>query len=279
MKISVIIPTYNEIGVLEKCIESLGFQTEDNFEIIVVNDGSTDKTNEILRNLQLTIPGFKFYEQEHKGAGEARNFGAKHANGDILVFVDADMTFDSDFIKKLTLPITRGGSKGTFSKEEYVNNWDNVWARCWNINEDLEPRRRHGQNHPDKQPVFRAILKKEFESVGGFDKGGYDDDWSLARKLGYEAICAPNAVFYHKNPATLSEVFNHSKWVGKRRYKLGIVGIFIALIRSSIPTSLLVGMAKAIYKHNLYFFVFKIVYDFGIFIGILDLLLTGKTSK
>lgn len=198
MKISVIVPTYNEKGVLERCIESLGAQIYTDFEIIVVDDGSTDSTPKILKNLEKSLPNFRFIGQNHLGPGAARNLGAKHAKGEILVFVDADMTFDKDFLKKLIGPIESGEAKGTFSKEEHVGNWGNVWAKCFSVNEGWMPGRRHPPNYPDHQPVFRAILKSEFDRVGGFTPGGYDDDWSLYRKLGYEAVNAPALFFIIK---------------------------------------------------------------------------------
>jgi glycosyltransferase involved in cell wall biosynthesis len=279
MKISVIIPTYNEEKDLELCIESLGAQTHPDFEIIVVDDGSKDNTLEILQNLEKTLPNFKFVKQLHRGPGAARNLAAKHAKGEVLVFVDADMTFEEGFLKKLVEPIEMGLEKGTFSKEEFVFNWDNVWAKCWNVNEGWEDGKRHPVRYPDYQPVFRAILKDEFDRVGGFTPGGYDDDWSLYRKLSYEAANAPAAVFYHKNPSSLSEIFKHAKWVGKRKYKLGPFGYLAALVRASLPISLIIGIYKAI-RNNLYAFIlFKIVYDFGIFVGVLELLFSGKQSK
>lgn len=285
MKLSIIIPTYNEEEVLPDAIESLGFQTYDDFEIIVVDDGSTDKTLEILRNLQLTIPNFHFLEQKHKGAGAARNLGAKSAKGAILVFVDADMAFDKEFLAKLVEPIEQykkglpAGRQGTFSKEEIVSNWKNVWARCWNINEGWEDRRRHPKNYPDHQPVFRAILKSEFDRVGGFTPGGYNDDWSLGKKLGYDAVAAPGAVFYHRNPGSLGEVFKHARWVGKRKYKLGIIGDFIAMLRVILPFSIIIGLIKGIIHKEIRFAIFKIVYDFGVFIGILQYMYSGKGAK
>lgn len=277
MKISVIIPTYNEKAVLEDCIQSLGDQTLADFEIIVVDDGSSDKTIQKLQNPK--TPGLKILRQEHKGAGAARNLGAKHAKGQILVFVDADMTFDQYFLEKLTDPIFQAKVNGTFSKEEFVSNWGNAWARCWNIQEGWVDKRRHPKNYPDIQPVFRAILKSEFDKVGGFTPGGYDDDWSLSKKLEYEAVSAPNAIFYHKNPDNLLEIFNHAKWIGKRKYKFGILGELVALVRSVLPASLIVGLLKSLVNHNLQFIVFKIVYDFGIFIGILENILFNKQGK
>lgn len=274
MEVSIIIPIYNEEDGIEDCLESLSKQTFKDFEIIVVDDGSTDGSFEKLQGSEQV----QILRQKHKGAGAARNLGANRAKGDILVFVDADMTFDKDFIKRLISPIAAGRVKGTFSKEEFVENWGNRWARGWSINEGWEPRRRHPKNYPDYQPVFRAILKSEFERVGGFTPGGYDDDWSLSRKLGYEAINAPGAVFYHKNPAALSEVFNQARWVGKRKYKYGYVGYMAALVRASLPVSLVVGLYKSFIFHLPSFILFKIVYDFGVFIGILEYIF-GKVSK
>ena len=189
MKISVIIPTYNEEDVIRECLESLSKQTYRDLEIIVVDDGSTDGTISNIR-------GVKLLKQEHEGPGAARNLGVKESLGEIIVFVDADMVFKEDFIEKLIKPITGGVTKGTFSKDEYVSNWNNVWARCWNINEGWEPKRRHPKGYPDTQKVFRAILKSEFERVGGFDvTRGYNDDWSLSEKLGYKADVVESAVF------------------------------------------------------------------------------------
>lgn len=279
MKVSVVIPTYNEKRDLEACIESFGTQNFNGFEIIVVDDGSSDGTFQILKNLKKAFPNFKFAKQNHKGAGAARNLGVKLSRGEILVFVDADMTFDKNFLKKLIEPILKGKVRGTWSREEYVANWDNRWARCWNINEGWQEKRRHPKNYPDTQPVFRAILRTEFNKVGGFTPGGYDDDWSLGEKLGYMAVNAPGAVFYHKNPSSLPEIFDHAKWVSKRKYKLGIVGSFIALLRATLLVSIALGICKAIRFSTLAFIPFKIVYDFGIFVGIVNYLFTGKSSK
>ena len=270
MKISIIIPTYNEEKNISDCVLSLKQQSEKDFEIIVVDDGSTDSTIQILKGLDV-----KVLEQKHEGPGIARNFGAKVAKGKILVFLDADMTYDSKFLKNLVRPIEENKAKGTFSKEEYISNWKNIWARCWNINENLPPEKRHPLDYPDHQKVFRAILKSEFDKVHGFSKGGYTDDYTLSDKLGYEAVAANDAVFYHKNPDTLGEVFKQAKWVGKMEYKSTIIAVF----RASLPISIIVGIYKSFKFSIMQFIIFKIIYDFGIFVGILEMIFIGKTSK
>lgn len=280
MLVSIIIPTYNEAKVIGECLLSLGKQAYKDFEVIVVDDGSTDNTRSVVGNSKPQTLNPKLLRQQHKGPGAARNLGAKHARGEILVFVDADMTFDRNFLKNLIKPILAGKAKGTFSKYEYVSNWDNVWARCWNINEGWEEKRRHPKNYPDRQKVFRAILKKEFDRVGGFDSSsGYMDDWTLSHKLGYEAVSAPGAIFYHENPGSLAEVFRQARWIGKRPYKLGVIGDFIALIRSSFPFSIIIGIFKSILSWSFAFLVFKLVYDFGVFVGIIEKLFSGKLAK
>lgn len=278
--ITVIIPTYNEEDAIENCLQSLLNQTHKDFEVIVVDDGSSDNTISIIKSFIAHHPPFiTLLHQKHLGPGAARNLAAKRAKGDILVFVDADMSFDRNFLKMLTKPVAAGRARGSFSKYEYVANWDNIWARCWNINEGWESKRRHPKNYPDRQPVFRAILKSEFLRVGGFTPGGYNDDWSLAKKLGYDATNAPGAIFYHENPGSLHEVFFHAKWVGKRPYKLGIIGDAIALIRVFLPITILIGLIKSITKKEPAFIIFKIVYNTAITLGILEKVFYGKLAK
>lgn len=278
-KISIVIPVYNEEDVIIDCLSSLNKQTHSNFEVIIVDDGSTDKTPKLIKKYKPDKYKLVIIKQNHEGPGAGRNLGVKKATGEILVFVDADMAFDRDFLKKLVKPIDLGKEKGTFSKEEYVSNWENIWAKCWNINEGWADKRRHPANYPDKQKVFRAILKSEFDRVGGFEPGGYTDDYSLSEKLGYKAVVAKGAKFYHKNPSSLSEIFRHAKWVGKRPYKLGVLGYIVALIRASLPVSLIVGLFKSIINFQPAFLIFKVVYDFGIFLGILEYIFLKRQSK
>jgi len=277
MQVTVIIPTYNEEKSIGKCLESLRGQKLRDFEVIVVDDESTDKTCQQLRsfggraNYKLRI-----LEQKHQGPAVARNLGASRAKGKILVFVDADMFFEDDFLENLVGPIDGVGVKGTNSHDEEVGNWENVWARCWNYNQNKDKGMLRRRAKTDR--VFRAVLKSEFNKVGGFDKGGYTDDYSLSAKLGYEAKVV-GGKFYHNNPDSLREVFVQAKWVGKRKYKMRWMGVVIALFRVSLPIAKIVGIYKAIKYKTLAFLPFKIVYNTGVTLGIAEYYLMGKGAK
>ena len=280
--VSIIIPVYNEEKTISDCLFSLSQQSYKEMEIIVVDDGSTDKTYKVLSELPITnyqLP-IRIFKQRHQGPGTARNLGARHAKGEILVFVDADMTFDKDFINNLINPIIKKKSKGTFTKDEYVSNWDNVWARCWNYNEGLTDNRRIPKDFPDVSPVFRAILKSEFIKIDGFDDIGFTDDWTLSRKLNYQATPSSNAICYHRNPDSLDDVFMQARWIGKNEF---ISGIFwkkiVNLIRLNPIIQTIFGVFIALRYRELSFLVFQFVYYAGINVSIVGSFFGEAKSK
>ena len=279
MKVSVIIPTFNEEKVIRDCLESLLNQTLKDLEIIVVDDASTDNTLEVVKKYPV-----KFLKQKHQGSGEARNLGAKNAKGEILVFADADMTFDKKFIEELINPIKDKTAIGTFSKEEYVLNKNNIWSKCWNINKNLPTNRMHPLNYPNEQKVFRAILKEEFDKVLGFDPIGYIDDYTLSDKLQKKAVVTKGAIFYHRNPESLVEVFKQARWIGKsefksRKIKNQLLMKLISLVRYSLPFSISNGVYKAI-KYNLAeFILFKLIFDLAVEISLIGSFFGEQPNK
>ena len=284
--LSVIIPVYNEEKVIGRCLESLGGQTCTPKEIIVVDDGSSDKTLEVLFKFEIRNLKFEIVRSSHLGAGAARNLGVSKATGDILVFVDADMTFSKTFLADLVKPILEGKSKGTFSKLEYVANWNNRFSRFWNYAKGIYEPRAIPIDYPKTSPVFRAILKSEFDKADGFDENkGYNDDWSLSEKLGMKATEA-KAGFYHYNPENLPEAFIQASWTGKRKYKFGIVG---GLIKEFPLWAVAVGIIRVIREREkinesllsllTLYPLFLLVVKTAATIGIIEFMFWRKPSK
>lgn len=106
--ISVVIPVYNCEKFISECAKSFLKQTYSNFELIFVNDGSTDNTLKILESYN--EPRIKIYTTERKNAGAARNFGLKQANGKYIIFFDGDDWADKKFLEKMHKKITRNSS-------------------------------------------------------------------------------------------------------------------------------------------------------------------------
>lgn len=101
IKISVIIPAYNAAKYLEQTLLSVFSQTYTNFEVIVVNDGSTDETETLLLNQQKHEPRLKIISQTNQGISAARNAGIDHATGDFIAFIDSDDNWDASFLAKM----------------------------------------------------------------------------------------------------------------------------------------------------------------------------------
>lgn len=101
-KISIILPVYNVEAYLKPCLESLIAQNFENMEIIAVNDGSTDKSPEILKGFQTRFPEkIKVYTTENKGVSHARNYGFSMAEGEYVWFVDSDDFISPDACRLL----------------------------------------------------------------------------------------------------------------------------------------------------------------------------------
>ena len=136
-------------------------------------------------------------------------------------------------------------------------------------------------DYPNHAPVFRAILKKEFERVNGFETSGqYTDDWSLSRKLGRRSMVASGAVYYHSNPESLKEIWKQARWIGKNEFLSGDLPRKIkSLFFYSFPVSFTFAVFKSFMNLNVYFLVFKIVYDFGVFVSVMKSFIGESKAK
>lgn len=101
VKISVVMPVYNDEKYLDECLKSVLQQTLTNMEILCVDDGSTDDTIEILKQYAEKDKRIQVYEQKHSGAGAARNLGMSKATGEYLVFLDSDDFFEDTMMEKI----------------------------------------------------------------------------------------------------------------------------------------------------------------------------------
>lgn len=102
MKVSIIVPVYNVEKYIEKCLESLVNQTLKDIEVIVVNDGSPDKSQLIIDRYEKNYPNIiKAYKKTNGGLSDARNFGLRYATGEFVGFIDSDDFVDLNMYELL----------------------------------------------------------------------------------------------------------------------------------------------------------------------------------
>ena len=128
IKYSVILPVYNVADCLEKCLNSLLAQSYKNFEIICVNDGSTDNSLDILKEYENKFPHYQIICQENKGLAEARNTGFPYAKGDYICYIDSDDFIEPDFFEAINTKTDSNpdiiifGAKSYYSKTNKSRN-------------------------------------------------------------------------------------------------------------------------------------------------------------
>lgn len=124
--ISVIVPCYNAEKTIAKCLMSISAQTYENIEIIVVNDGSTDRTNAVLADLGAQDARIKVYHLENGGVSKARNAGLAAATGKFLTFVDSDDWINSTYCSSLYQLIISGDADIAIIEASYEDEQGNV---------------------------------------------------------------------------------------------------------------------------------------------------------
>lgn len=107
--ISIIIPVYNKAVYLQACIASVVSQTLSDIEIVIINDGSTDKSKEIIESFH--DPRIRLFNIDNKGVSNARNIGMQLSSGEYILFIDADDTIEKDYCEKLYRIFTSFGSE------------------------------------------------------------------------------------------------------------------------------------------------------------------------
>ena len=122
-KISVIIPVYNTEKYLRRCFDSVIAQDYKNLEIVIINDGSEDNSEQIINEYKKKYPELiSYYKKENSGVADTRNFGIEKAQGDYIMFLDSDDYIDKALLKTL---------------EEYVNkNIDLIKFKLQRVNEE-----------------------------------------------------------------------------------------------------------------------------------------------
>lgn len=208
--VSVIIAAYNEEKVIASTLRSLLASTHPHFEIIVVDDGSTDRTSVVVREEFGAEPRIRLFTKANAGKAEALNFGLRHAQGEIIVALDADTIFPPQTLTALVREFVNP-EVGAVAGNAKVGNRLNLvtrWQALEYITAQNLDRRAFALLNcitvvPGAVGAWRRTL---LEQVGGFasDTLAEDQDLTLkVRRLGHRIAYADEAIAYTEAPATV----------------------------------------------------------------------------
>ena len=184
---SVIIPLYNKENFIEATLKSALNQTFTDFEIIIINDGSTDNSAE--KVLQFTDDRIRLFNTENQGVSQARNFGIKKASGEMIAFLDADDFWYSTFLVNIASLIAKFPDEKVFSSAIEVETRNKIFKATYSIPKRQEILKiNFFDGSHDQGAIFTssAVFEKSvFEKVGNFDASlKTDEDTDLWIRIG-----------------------------------------------------------------------------------------------
>jgi glycosyltransferase involved in cell wall biosynthesis len=230
MFLSVVIPTYNRRPILEKCLKALEQQRLEacisGYEVVVVDDGSTDDTVAWLQRDAPRYPHVRLIQQDHGGPAAGRNRGVEHATGDVIVFIDSDLVVTETFLLSHARALERqwqqAGHRLSFTYGAVINtaNFENPTS---------EPHKLRDLSWAYFATGNVAIDRQVLETSGLFDTRfrlyGWEDLelGERLRRMGVVLVRCPEAVGYHWHPALSLEQVPRLIQVEGERAKMGLV--------------------------------------------------------
>ncbi|MDB9402547.1 glycosyltransferase [Microcystis aeruginosa CS-567/02-A1] len=209
MFFSVVIPTYNRQPILEKCLRALevqelsGSSSVTDYEIVLIDDGSTDGTLEWLAAHKAEFPHVRCFEQDHAGPAAARNLGVEKALGDTIIFIDSDLVVLKNFLQAHADALVQGGEK--LGSDRFFT-YGAVINTCNFAQPTAEPYKITDFSAAFFATGNVAIPKHWLEKAGLFDNSFQLYGWEdlelgvRLKKLGLQLIKCPAAVGYHWHP-------------------------------------------------------------------------------
>ena len=209
MFFSVVIPTYNRKPILQKCLRAMESQVlrtdsaVEGYEIVLVDDGSTDGTVEWVKESAGELPHVVLYEQNHEGAAIARNFGVQQAKGDTIIFIDSDLVVLEGFLQHHADALMSAYEKGN----EKVFTYGRVVNTCNFEEPTSEPYKVTDYSRAFFATGNVAIAKKWLTQAGLFDTQFTQYGWEdlelgvRLKNMGLSLVKCPEAVGYHWHPA------------------------------------------------------------------------------
>lgn len=186
--ISVIVPVYNIIPYLPRCVESLRTQTYENLEILLIDDGSTDETPALCDRLATEDERIRVFHKKNGGPSSARNFGLQQAGGEYVGFVDSDDYVDADMYERLYGAIEKTGMPVAQVGRDEIDKDGNILPNiCEPVaTEQVIPAEDFLKEllmHRGDCSFCTKLLRKDLFTIEQFPVGALNEDFHLLVKM------------------------------------------------------------------------------------------------
>lgn len=275
IKAAITLGAYNEENNIGKFLDAALRQTYMPSEIIIVDDGSTDKTAEIVKKYAASHPIIKYIYQKNSGPACARNNAWKNSNADVCVFTDGDCVPKENWIEELIKPLEDDSVAAAGGGYETINK-DKILARF--IGYEIDYRYRNIGKEITAHGTYNLAVKKNvLKEVGGFDekyKRPSGEDWDLTYRISqkYKIIFVRSAIVGHNHPEKFwpymkNQYFrgldrirvykDHPKKINGDNYTPSIIKFQVAASLALIPCLVLIyPFSKFSYLIPLFIFLF-----------------------
>jgi glycosyltransferase involved in cell wall biosynthesis len=224
MLFSIIIPLYNRPQEIKELLETLTLQTYKNFEVLIIEDGSKDDAEAIVKSFadQLDI---KYYVKENAGQGFARNYAFERANGDYFIIFDSDCLIPEDYLEIVNNSLAEnwldayGGpdaSHPSFTPTQKAISY--AMTSPFTTGGIRGNKKSIGQFHP--RSFNMGLSRQVWEKAGGFiiTRSGEDIEFSIRiHAMGYKIGLIPRAKVYHKRRTNLLQFYKQIHFFGRAR--------------------------------------------------------------
>lgn len=229
-KYSVIIPVYNRPNEITDLLESLAAQTKKDFEVLIIEDGSTITSEEVAQRYGKKL-SLRYYSKSNSGPGPSRNFGFAHANGNYFVLFDSDCILPPFYFESVDQAL-KTDSLDAWGGPDRAHERFTVSQRAmaYTMSSVLTTggirggRTRVGWFQP--RSFNMGISREVYKQTGGFRFDRYAEDIELSiriKKAGFRVGLIPDAFVFHKRRATFIQFFKQVFNFGKGRALIGKV--------------------------------------------------------
>ena len=225
IKYSIIVPVYNRPEEIKELLETITEQTyKKDFEVLIIEDGSTISSKEIVDNFKDTI-NIKYYYKNNSGPGDSRNYGMRVAEGNYFIILDSDCLLPKDYLKNVDDSLQKNYVDCFGGADAATNSFTDIQKA---INYAMTSFFTTGGIRGSRKSIIRfeprsfnmGISKKAFEKTGGYGKihPGEDPDLTIRLwKAGFSTAFIEKAFVYHKRRISWSKFYKQVNKFGQTR--------------------------------------------------------------